>query len=428
MRWAEKGYFEAVPIKEDVSEAADKVCPFQNSADNETVLAEERFADAPHRHPDLGLYRELVAGHVIAEDYRDQASSGGLTSWIAVKLLECNDIDGVIHVAPAKSGSQLFNYTISRTKSEIRAAAKSRYYSTSFAEVMKSIRSCDGKFAVIGVPCFVKAARLLAKHDADFSLRLAYFISIFCGHMKSAFFAEMLGWDLGIPPDRIAYVDFRTKREAGSANQYRITVLDLDGNARAASALSMFGTDWGAGLFKLKACDFCDDVAGETADIAVGDAWIPGFVEDAAGNNVAVIRHPRLAKLIRSGRIAGELAISEVTTKQVVFSQAASLRHRRGGLSYRLAKEQRNGLWTPIKRIQPDPKGLIGRAQLTMDARLALRDCSPSIFIQAKQSGEFNHFVRGIRPLLIAYARCHGSLIKYLTREALRLVRQLKRI
>ena len=36
------------------------------------------------------------------------------------------------------------------------------------------------------------------------------------------------------------------------------------------------------------ACEFCDDVVGETADMSVGDAWLPGYVSDWRGTSVVV--------------------------------------------------------------------------------------------------------------------------------------------
>ena len=35
--------------------------------------------------------------------------------------------------------------------------------------------------------------------------------------------------------------------------------------------------DWGAGFFQNPACDWCDDVVAETADIAFGDAWVEPY-------------------------------------------------------------------------------------------------------------------------------------------------------
>ena len=37
---------------------------------------------------------------------------------------------------------------------------------------------------------------------------------------------------------------------------------------------------WEYGYFKYKACDFCDDIFAECADITVGDAWLSRYKKD----------------------------------------------------------------------------------------------------------------------------------------------------
>ena len=44
-----------------------------------------------------------------------------------------------------------------------------------------------------------------------------------------------------------------------------------------------YGTHWGYNFFRYSACDACDDVFAETADISVGDAWLDGYIDDPMG-------------------------------------------------------------------------------------------------------------------------------------------------
>ena len=37
-----------------------------------------------------------------------------------------------------------------------------------------------------------------------------------------------------------------------------------------------------AGAMMLNACNYCDDVVGETSDLTVGDAWIPKYDTDGS--------------------------------------------------------------------------------------------------------------------------------------------------
>jgi coenzyme F420-reducing hydrogenase beta subunit len=52
---------------------------------------------------------------------------------------------------------------------------------------------------------------------------------------------------------------------------------------------------WGTGLFKSNACDFCDDVTTELADVSL-DAWIP-YNKDGLGNSVANFSEVRWLKV-----------------------------------------------------------------------------------------------------------------------------------
>ena len=78
----------------------------------------------------------------------------------------------------------------------------------------------------------------------------------------------------------IELIDFRLKNEGQPANRYATQLITSD-KITQRDVFDLDGTDGlGLGFFKYKACDYCDDVAGETADITLGDAWLPGEIKD----------------------------------------------------------------------------------------------------------------------------------------------------
>ena len=97
-------------------------------------------------------------------------------------------------------------------------------------------------------------------------------------YLKSKAFAELCAWQCGIRPSELRAIDFRTKLANRPANDYAVTVTGGN-NGHAISSTKptseLFGSNWGLGFFKYKACDFCDDVVAETADVSLGDAWLP---------------------------------------------------------------------------------------------------------------------------------------------------------
>ncbi|MBK7765543.1 MAG: Coenzyme F420 hydrogenase/dehydrogenase, beta subunit C-terminal domain [Sulfuritalea sp.] len=92
----------------------------------------------------------------------------------------------------------------------------------------------------------------------------------------------------------------------------------------------------GHGSFKPRACDFCDDVFAETADIAVMDAWLDQYVNDGRGTSLVITRSGALKALLDSGSATGGLHLEPVSESDVVESQRGGLNHRRAGLRYRL--------------------------------------------------------------------------------------------
>src|SRR5437763_976808 len=135
-------------------------------APNEDSIAYREFAGAPHDDRAIGCFEGAYVGHAAYADYRAQGSSGGLVSWVAAQLLESGAVNGVAHVVPADPASgRLFEYRISRTAEELRQGAKSRYYPVELSAVLREVRAVEGRYGIVGVPCFIKAVRLLQRDE-----------------------------------------------------------------------------------------------------------------------------------------------------------------------------------------------------------------------------------------------------------------------
>jgi coenzyme F420-reducing hydrogenase beta subunit len=136
------------------------VCPFSNENLNEDQISQQVFDPTEGQVGEvIGYYQSLYAGHVTDENVRIKVTSGGIISWTLSQLLERGLIDAVIHVKKVKKPGTLFEYGISRTPDEVLAGAKSRYYPVEISKMMDFVRNNDGRYAFVGLPCFVKAVR-----------------------------------------------------------------------------------------------------------------------------------------------------------------------------------------------------------------------------------------------------------------------------
>lgn len=347
MAWNKYGMLQPIGSIDDLD---DNICPF-STTDNESAIADSLFSNTSNIKFDnkVGYHQTLLAGYVKDNNYRDNASSGGITSWLLVQLMSKKLIDGVIHVGKSDKTDELFSYSISHTLDDIKNKTRSQYYPTSFSDALTEV-DVHKKYAIVGIPCYIKAVRLLCKKDASLKEAIKFFIGIFCGHLKTKAFAELLAWQQGIPPRKLKEINFRVKNSNGLASRYNIKVTSVDDDIKMEQTGHLYGTDWGLGLFKPKACEWCDDIAAETADVVFGDAWLPQYVSDPKGTNIVISRNNIITNILNSARKNGELVLDDISVDDVVRAQAGNYRHRQEGLMVRIEDADLKSIWHPKKR------------------------------------------------------------------------------
>lgn len=347
------GKYQAVLDDEyDHNVRVDKVCPFSENAMNEDEVSDIFFQDMPQGDQFIGKYDSLFAGFVNESDFRINGSSGGFGSWIAEELIKRDLIDAVVHVK--ESESALFRYNISHSTEDLRSGSKSRYYPIEMSEVIDYVLKYEGRYLLVGVPCFIKSIRLLSLQNEIIKGRIHYTLALVCGHLKSSFYSKMIAWDLGITPDKDFNIDFREKDRTRKASDYSSKVIRAEDNSITIKRnKEIFGTTWGYGFFKYKACDYCDDVLGETADMTIGDAWLPQYEDDALGTNIIITRNPEITKILKEASNQERITLFDESEKSIFTSQAGGFRHRRDGLAYRLYHKSRRKKWVPKKRVSP---------------------------------------------------------------------------
>jgi coenzyme F420-reducing hydrogenase beta subunit len=363
-----------------------RTCPFSPAAADEDVIAARNFPDATQRDPHLGRFEATYVGHVAEGEFRAAGSSGGLVTWTASELLRLGLVDAVAHVAPIVPTGEdpaFFRYTLSWDQPALRAGAKSRYHPIELSEVLAAIAAREGRYAVVGTPCFIKTVNLARAQSAVLSERIAFTLGLFCGHMKSTKLVESFAWQMERRIGEVESVEYRLKDPSRPANWYTAFLRLKGGETRQKDWWHLADGDWGAGFFQNSACNFCDDVVAETADIAFGDAWVEPYSSDGRGTNVVVVRSLRLRALLEDAIAQGRLALRPVDAAFVVETQAAGFRHRREGLAYRLT--WRRGGVKPRKRVGPGGGGLSWRRKAIYRLRYMNSAWSHRVFAVARR-------------------------------------------
>jgi coenzyme F420-reducing hydrogenase beta subunit len=376
-------------------------CPFSDDAPNEDTIAARLFPSASGIDPCVGRYEGLLAGRISDQQEILRSSSGGLTTWLLIELLQRGLIDGVVHLGSTAGKAQdIFEFGVSHTVQDVRSRRKSQYFSADFSSALASIKGNGKRYAFVGVPCYAKAIRQIALVDEVIRDQIAFVIALVCGHMKSPAFAELLSWQLGIEPTQIATVDFRVKEGSSRADDYNFSVTSKSGAVQTGRTRNLYGTNWGHATFQLKSCDFCDDVFGETADVCLGDAWLDRYSGDPRGTNIVVVRRGDVAAILEDGRRTGAISLESVSLQDAVQSQAGNFRHRRDGMAIRIHDAEAAGQWHPRKRAfaRYADVSLYRRAIVRMRQKLGA--ATHPAFLAAKRAGRLSVFFDITGPLV----------------------------
>lgn len=236
-----------------------------------------------------------VWGHVemVAEawstdkELRYKAASGGVSSAIALYLLENKKVDAVLQVGIVDGDFLQNELKISKTRNDIFNNAQSRYAPALTLYKLKQILdSGDDTYAFVGKPCDIAGIKNFVERYPSYNGRIKYTISIFCAGMPS-YNASRKTWQQSGHLEDPVSLKYRGEGWPGNfkavwkgGESYEIGYNESWGK--------VLGKDLG---FR---CKICPDGIGLLADIAVGDSWdtkngYPDFTE-ADGRNFCFIR------------------------------------------------------------------------------------------------------------------------------------------
>ncbi|SDC44088.1 Coenzyme F420 hydrogenase/dehydrogenase, beta subunit C-terminal domain [Niabella drilacis] len=347
MDWDEYGFLKPVTLHGNMPGEAMKVCPF-NPKPEDAIADEDKLAgiylkEAAQFDPEIGCFENTYIGY--SRNWRSTSSSGGMATYIFEQLLQLRIVD---HLYIVKEVNGSYAYQLFSNETEIKETSKTRYIPVTLEDLFINIGNIEGKVAVSGVACFIKAIRLKQYYYPELRDKIPFLIGIICGGWKSSFFTDFLAQSSGIDGD-YRNQEYRIKDANSTASDYSFGAYDGRG-AFYQMKMSRVGDMWGSGLFKSKACDFCTDVLTELADISLGDAWLPECRSDGMGNSIIITRTLLADQLIREGMERDDLCVQPAPKSRIIESQRPSFSHRRDGLKFRIRMAKLQGCVLPYVR------------------------------------------------------------------------------
>lgn len=384
----------------NIIEAAEFVCPSLNPKYNENTLSEHFFNTGnDYRSKYVGNFINIYGGYVKEGQYRNNGTSGGFGTYIGAKLFEKGMIDGVIHVKENKRESLsdvFFKYGLSESMEEILAGARTKYHVIELSEVLEILKNKDGKYLLVGLPCMIKAVRRIQLKNPIIFSKIKYTASLICGHLKSVNWTLSLAWGKGIDPEYATKFKYRTKGEGISARDYFFTAYS-DSVEIVEDSSNVVGGKFNQGALMLEACNFCDDVVGETADITIGDAWLPQFEVDSQGTNMLIVRNSEINEMLNECLDSDQVSLVDLTEAQAKDAQSGGFRQRKEGLSYRLKQKDKKKIWRPEKRVQAGEFSLMPLRRLIYFMRHKVSEKSRLHFLRALEFNDYGYYANRLR-------------------------------
>jgi coenzyme F420 hydrogenase subunit beta len=265
-------------------------------------------------------------------EVRHKGSSGGVTSALAIYLLEEKLVDGIIQVR-SDSENPLKNIVqISRCAADVLNCCGSRYAPVSvFGEIIDELKA-DEEYCLIGKPCDIRAFKNYISMFPEAKLNIKYTLSFFCAGVPSAKATEEVLEKMGIDKQDVVKFDYRGNGWPGYT-----TAICSDGRKGSMEYNESWGAILGRNLHS--ACKFCVDGVGVSADIACGDAWFcdekgyPVFKE-ADGRNMVLIRSEIGTKLFNDAVKKGIIECEPVENVESVLQTMQPYQYKRKALMY----------------------------------------------------------------------------------------------
>lgn len=344
----------------------------------ENTISRKKFHGKYKLNPKIGYYDKIAAAQIKDDKLLKQRSSGGIITFILKSLLKQKKVDAVATVFNFDT-EPYFRYKLINNPDDLDCAATSAYYPAEVGTVLAEAKERRLSVAVTGLPCCIKGINHLMDNDTQIKEIIKYQISLICGHLKTSKYLELLS--LQLPNIKEAKYNFRAHSKKSAAKIKHFQKYNANEKHSRPTA-SMYSGSYNFGYFQYESCNYCDDIIGETADLSVGDAWLPEFVDRTTGMSLCVSRNTEISKILKSDCIN----YRELSPIDVLLAQQGGYRQRREGLAYRIKKYPKYGI---KKREHLLPKKISKKRLKIYEARYQLSKSSHENYKKSQSVDEF---------------------------------------
>lgn len=258
---------------------------------------------------------ELYAGYWNDVSSRMQTSSGGIVSCILDDLLTRGVIQGaLVSRITSVDGKVNAVTTLAKTREDILQNAGSSYIDTPVLEKIKELKDTPGRFAVVALPCQIRAIRAMTSREPELGKKFSPIIGLFCrGNVNPLFYEDYFKLR-GIETSEIDQVKILRGHTSGSV------LITMKGGSEKSIPFMSMNTYRLAGVHAKALCSWCSEHMSEEADISVGDIFSKEYKQKPIKYSAFIPRSAEsvelISDLIKRGKINCEYVGLEAYKKE----------------------------------------------------------------------------------------------------------------
>jgi len=266
--------------------------------------------------PVVGCY----LGYSNNESIRQNSASGGIVTGLLNYLMNNNLVDGALVCKQTISEDMIdYEVRIITDPQEILNFGGSVYFDIPILSAIDQIRDFNGRLAIVGLPCHIRAISGMCQRDEELSKKIAFKIGLFCGHnSRRGLLLEVLR-KKNIKEGEIDKIVFRKGHWRGKTHIYLKTGEEREFPFQHFSIYQNLHFD------SLKKCLYCTDHTAEHSDISCGDAWLAYLKGDPIKHSIILTRNETSDEIMKEIRREGELYLMKIEPELVFKSQKRSL-------------------------------------------------------------------------------------------------------
>lgn len=294
------------------------VCP--GVGINFTQISKECLNFDETKHDKLiGAYIKCFTGHSNDYNIRYHSASGGMVTQLLIWLLEKKYINGAYVTKFNPQNELMVESFLATTKEEIIQSKSSKYSPVTLNTAIESIKSKEGKFIIVGVPCHIQGFRKYERIDKTFKNKILGYFAIYCSSGRTFYLTEHIFKERNICKDNLTYFSYRDEGCLG----YMVADGINPTNKKSFHFTEKYQSYYHPlrSFFVPTRCVMCIDHYGELSDVSFGDIHIEPYMQDTIGINSFIVRNPFFLDLINKAQQEGVITINNLSTETLNKSQ-----------------------------------------------------------------------------------------------------------